>query len=90
MSINSQPTSHQLRSLQRRLREATEGGREMTADQAQRFVTLLGDCAGDVEQLELATGTASLTSRLKAAGGDVGALRAELALATASKAVRHG
>lgn len=84
---NSQPTSRQLRSLQRRLKEAVEGGREISPSQAHRFVSLIGECARAVEQMELAAGIAPISQQLKAAGSNVVMLRAVLRQAGGR---RHG
>lgn len=89
MALNSQPASRRIRSVQRMMRDARLG-EPLSQAQFLRLETLLADCASDVEQLELASGSATVTSQLKAAGRNPVMMRAVLQQASARKAVRHG
>lgn len=89
MALNSQPASARLRSSLRMVREFRERGTVSLHD-FDRLVKVLGDIAGDVEQMEIAAGTAPVTTQLKAAGGNIVALKAVLAQANGRKAVRRG
>lgn len=89
MAMNSLPASRRLRSAQRLVRDARLG-QPLTEAQIARLETMIGDCAADVEQLEIAVGSGSVDAQLKAAGGNTVMMRAVLQQAAARKAVRHG
>lgn len=89
MALNSQPASSRIRSAQRMVRDARLG-QPLSPAQISRLETVLADCASDVEQLELATGTAPVATQLKAAGANPVMMRAVLQQAGVRKAVRHG
>lgn len=89
MALNSQPASRRILSAKRTLRDARLG-QPMTMAQMERLETVLADAARDVEQLELASGTAGVVSELKAAGNNPVVMQAVLRQAAARKVVRHG
>lgn len=89
MALNSQPASRRLRSSLRMVREFRERG-VMSRHDFDRLEKVLRDLAGDVEQMEVAANTAPLTTQLKAAGGNLVAIKAVLRQDAARKAVRHG
>lgn len=88
MALNSLPASSRLRSSMRMLRECQQRG-AMSSDDFARLEKVLGDVAGDVEQMEIAAGTAPVAVQLKAARGNIVALKAVLAQDNARRA-RHG
>ncbi|MBN9334685.1 hypothetical protein [Devosia sp.] len=89
MALNSQPASARLKSGIRLMREFRARGTMSLAD-FDRLDKVLADVTGDVEQMELAAGTAPITTQLKAAGSDIVALKRILAQPNAGKAVRRG
>ena len=86
MAMNSQPVSDRLRALQRTLSNARLG-RPLGEAAMVRLERALDDCIVDTEQLELQTGTASVSDQLRAAGGNIVMLRAVL---QQSAGGRHG
>lgn len=89
MALNSLPASRRLRSAQHMLRDARLG-QPMTEATALRLEKVIGECAADVEKLELASGAADVVDQLRAAGRNPVMMRAVLNQAAARKAVRHG
>lgn len=89
MALNSQPASRRLHSSLRMVREFRQRG-VMSLHDFDRLEKVLKDLAGDVEQMEIAAGTAPVTAQLKAAGGNLVAIKAVLRQDAARKAVRHG
>lgn len=89
MALNSQPASRRLHSSLRMVREFRMRG-SMSLHDFDRLEKVLKDVAGDVEQMEIAAGTATVTTQLKAAGGNLVAIRAVLRQDASRKAVRHG
>ena len=55
---------------------------------AQTMEHMLGECLADAERLEIATGEAPVTQQLRAAGGNVVALKAVLDIASQRKGKR--
>lgn len=89
MALNSQPASSRIRSAQRMVRDARLGN-PLSLNQIERLETVLADCASDVEQMEVAAGSAPVSVQLKAAGGNTVMMRAVLRQASARKAAQHG
>lgn len=89
MALNSQPASARLKSGIRLMREFRARGTMSLAD-FDRLDKVLADVTGDVEKMELAAGTAPVTTQLKAAGSDIVALKRILGQHSAGKAVRRG
>lgn len=88
MALNSLPASVRLKSTLRMIREFRSRGTMSVADFA-RLEKVIGDAAGDVEQMEIAAGTASVDTQLRAAGGNLVMMKAVLQAAN-RKGVRHG
>lgn len=89
MALNSQPASARLKSSLRMVREFRDR-RAMSVADFNRLETVLSDVASDVEQMEIAAGKAPITTQLKAAGGNLVAIKAVLRQDAARKAARHG
>jgi hypothetical protein len=90
MALNSQPASRRLQSSLRMIREFRDG-RVVSAAEFGRLEKVLQDVAADVEKMEIAAGTAPVSTQLKAAGRNIVALKAVLQQDAARKgARRHG
>lgn len=83
-----QSVSQRIRGLQRLLRDLRLGA-QTPAEAIKRAEGIAATCAVEVEQMEIAAGTASVGAQLRAAGTNPVMLRAVLRQAS-RKAVRHG
>lgn len=88
--LNEETVSKRLRIMAGWVRGMRDGTLPSNARTTANMVTMLGECAGEVEQMEIAAGKADVTAQLRAAGGNVVALRAVLSNHALRKGVHHG
>lgn len=76
--LNEETVSRRLRIMAGWVRGMRDGSFPSTDRTTQNMVTMLGECAGEVEQMEVELGTADVPAKLRAAGSNVVALKAAL------------
>lgn len=76
--LNEEPVSKRLTILKGWCAGIRSGEFTLDERRARTMETMLGECIGDVERLEIATGEAPVTTQLRAAGRNVVALKAVL------------
>lgn len=76
--LNEETVSRRLRIMAGWVRDMREGFYEPNARTAQNLEAMLGECAVEVEVMELDQGKADLPARLRAAGNNVIAMKAVL------------
>lgn len=87
MATTSSTLSQRIRGLQRVMRDARLGT-PMTLATISRAEATAAECAAEAERLELASGAATITAQLRAAGDDVPTMKRILAGNRQSKAVQ--
>lgn len=76
--LNEETVSRRLRIMAGWVRHMREGTYEPNARTAHNLEVMLGECAVEVESMELEQGKADLPARLRAAGDNVVAMKAIL------------
>ncbi|MBJ3783387.1 hypothetical protein [Devosia sediminis] len=76
--LNEEPVSRRLKVVEGWVRGMMAGTYPATDRTFKTMASVLGECSADVEQLEIETGTAEVTTQLKKAGGNVVMLKAVL------------
>jgi hypothetical protein len=76
--LNEEPVSRRLKIMAGWVRGMRDGTLPSNERTAANMEALLGECAAEVERMELETGAADVPTRLRAAGSNVFALKAAL------------